>query len=203
MQLKNKLISCKLNKKDLIIQLKKQNFSRNIIEAFQQVNRENYIMSNSFNYNTQAEIGKGEKSPKPYAIAVMLMLAGIQDNQKILEVGAGSGYVLDLLAHLAPNGEIMGVERIKELADKANERLRIHKNVEIIPGDHKSVKGGLFDRIIVSASCDEIPKNLLKQLKFKGILVVPVGEKIVVVRKESGENKIQEHPGFSFTPLVK
>ncbi|MDP2947057.1 MAG: hypothetical protein Q8N88_02995, partial [Nanoarchaeota archaeon] len=60
-----------------------------------------------------------------------------------------------------------------------------------------------FDRILVSATSKNIPQQLVNQLKIKGILVAPVNETLVYVKKDSGMNKVKEYPGFIFVPLIE
>ena len=106
-----------------------------------------------------------------FMIAFMLTLLEIKKGHRILEIGSESDYLSALLSELNSSGKIYRQ-------------------------DSKKVWGESFDRIIVSSKCKRIPNKLLKQLKFKGIMIVPLQDKIVVVKKDSGENKIQEYPLF-------
>ena len=196
-----------MNKKELIQSLKKQNFPEHILDAFGKVNREDFVpheLKSSSYYDVALPIEHGQTISQPYTIAFMLMMVDIEDKQKILEVGSGSGYVLALLSKLSPNGNVFGVEIIKELAENSKKQLKQFKNVEVIYGDGlKDVKEDGFNRIIVSASSETIPQKLLKKLNFGGIMVCPVGNSIVVIEKTRGENKVKEYHGFSFVPLVE
>ena len=197
-----------MNKKELIHSLKNQKFSLPIIKAFEKVDRSNFVPTGFKEKSYQdipLPIGYNQTISQPYTIAFMLMLADIKDNQRILEVGSGSGYVLALLSNLSQTVEIMGFEIIKELAENSKKQLEKYKNVEIIHGnalkyldDEKE-----FDRIIVRAASTDIPQKLLKKLKFGGRMVVPVKNSLVVIEKDIGENKMTEYPGFSFVPLIK
>ncbi len=196
-----------MDKVDLIKSLKANRFSEKIIDAFEKIDRKAFIPK-----ETRAEayediplpIGHGQTISQPYTIAFMLTHLDIKDNQKILEIGSGSGYVLALLSVLNPNGKIFGIERIKKLADKSKKLLRYKKNISIINADGSK---GLdneapFDRILVSASADKIPNEIISQLKVNGILVIPVKNSIFKLTKNH-ENKIEEFPGFVFVPLVE
>jgi protein-L-isoaspartate(D-aspartate) O-methyltransferase len=197
-----------MKKEELIAQLKKEKFSDNILKAFEEVDRSKFVSKEHerFAYeNEPLPIGFGQTISQPYTIAFMLNLLDLKDRQKILEVGSGSGYVLELIAHISRNSKIFGIERIKELYASSSEILKAHEDIKIIQGDgSKGLKNEKpFDRILISASADEIPDKLINQLKFGGILVAPVKNSIIVVEKYSGQNKIKEYPGFSFVPLIE
>jgi protein-L-isoaspartate(D-aspartate) O-methyltransferase len=197
-----------MNKKQLIRSLKNQGFSERIIRAFEKVERKNFIPKKNQRVayeDTVLLIGHGQTISQPYTIAFMLFLLELQNNQKILEIGSGSGYVLDLINEISKNSEIYGIERIKELAEKSKEILKDKKNIRIIYGNgSKGLKDKApFERILVSATSNEIPQKLLTQLKIGGILVAPVRSSIIQIKKFRNENKIKEFPGFVFVPLIK
>ncbi len=197
-----------MRKEELLRSLKQQGFSEEIVNAFEKVNREDFIPESlkSRTYeDTALPIGHKQTISQPYTIAFMLSLLGVQPGkkQKILEIGSGSGYVLSLLNELSKDAEIYGIERIEELAERSEEVLK-GKNVEVI---HKDGSKGLpekapFDRILVSAAFSEIPNHLVRQLKVGGILVAPVRNSIYRIQRFTNENKIQEYKGFAFVPVV-
>lgn len=197
-----------MNKKELIRHLKEQDFSENILNAFSKIKREDFI-SKEFKESAYEDIPLpilgGQTISQPYTIAFMLTLLELYDNQTVLEVGSGSGYVLALINELSKNAKIYGIERIKELAENSKKVLKNKKNIKIFNAD--GIKGlkekAPFDRILVSASSKEIPQKLLSQLKYNGVLVCVVGESIIVVKKTYKENKVMEYPGFIFVPLVE
>jgi len=176
--------------------------------AFSSVNREKFVPLGYKEWaydDTALPIGEGQTISQPSTIAFMLSLLDVQDNQKILEVGSGSGYVLALLSKINPNGSIIGVERIKSLFDSSVKNLRVHKNIQVFHGNgfNGLKEEAPFDRILVSASATEIPKELIKQLRIGGKLVVPVQESIVALKKFRNKTEIREHEGFVFVPLIK
>ena len=203
-----------MNKEELIRYLRNQEFPEHIVKSFENVSREKFVPEESKEQsyeNIPLPIGKGQTISQPYTIAFMLMMLEIPkdhekgDVKRVLEIGSGSGYVLALLKELVPKAEIYGIERIKEIAEKSQETLKENKNIQVI---HRDGSKGLlekspFDRILVSARCKTIPQKLVNQLKYNGVLVAPVGNSLVVVKKKSGENEITEYPGFSFVPLVE
>ncbi|MBI4116553.1 protein-L-isoaspartate O-methyltransferase [Candidatus Pacearchaeota archaeon] len=200
-------------KQILLESLKQKGFSPEILNAFSKVKRENFIPGKfrRMAYEDNAlPIGKGQTISQPYTIATMLSFLNLKKGQKILEVGSGCGYVLALLSELVgKNGNVFGIETIKELADKSKKSAKNLKNVRIY---NKNGRLGLgkkspFDRILISASCSEIPKPLISQLKKGGILIAPIGNKfnqsLVSFQKINGKLKIIENfPGFIFVPLV-
>jgi len=130
---------------------------------------------------------------------------------KILDVGSGSGWTAVLLAHIVgEKGKVIGMERIKELCDFGiNNVSKYHLieggRVKIICADGTKgyVNEAPYDRILVSAAAREVPKELKKQLKVGGRLVIPVGSSIWVLEKISDKDfREKEYPGFAFVPLV-
>ncbi|MEM0465551.1 MAG: protein-L-isoaspartate(D-aspartate) O-methyltransferase [Candidatus Pacearchaeota archaeon] len=197
-----------MNKKELLDLLRKEGFSEKIINAFSKVNREIFVPDElkEFAYeNHPLPIGYGQTISQPYTIAFMLSLLDVKDGQKILEVGSGSGYVLALINELSKNLKIFGVEIIKELYEKSKKNLKSFKNIKVfnLDGTKGLLQESPFDRIIVSASADEIPRDLIKQLKTGGIMVIPVLNSIFSIKKEAKGNEIKEYPGFVFVPLRK
>ena len=192
-------------KQQLLESLKRHGFPEKIINAFGKVNREEFIPKENKRQTYEdipLPIGYNQTISQPYTIAFMLNLLDVKNKQKILEVGSGSGYVLALISELNPKGKVFGIERIKELAESSEEKLKQYNNVKVV---HENGFLGLekkapFDRILVSASAEKIPERLIKQLKKDGILVVPVKHSILKITRN---RKIEEYPGFAFVPLIE
>ena len=196
-----------INRKDLISKLKIFNFPEKVLEAFEKVDRRLFVpteLKGESYKDIPLPIGYGQTISQPYTIAFMLTLLGVREGQEILEIGSGSGYVLALLSELNKSGRVYGVEKIKELAENSKRKLKKYKNVKVIHGDALvKYKNKKFDRIIASASFKEFPQKIVNtRLKKKGIIVAPVGDSIAVLKKDSGENKIWEYPGFRFVPIT-
>jgi len=176
-----------MNKFQLIQSLKSRNFPRKILEAFEKVPREKFIEEK---YKTHAyediplPIGNKATISQPYTIAFMLNLLELKKGQRILEIGSGSGYVLALLAEIT-KGKIFGVEIIKELAEKSRKVLKSYNNITLInkSGKNGLIEHALYDRILLSATAQAVPNNLITQLKKEGILVAPVKNSIVKIKK--------------------
>jgi protein-L-isoaspartate(D-aspartate) O-methyltransferase len=197
-----------MNKKELIKSLRRRGFSEKIIRAFEKIKREEFIPEEEQKYayeDIALPIGYMQTISQPYTIAFMLDLLELKDGQKILEVGSGSGYVLALISQISKNGKIFGVERIKELAENSRKKLEKYKNIKIIHGSgFRGLKEEApFDRILVSASARSIPEALIRQLKYNGILVIPVRNSILKIKKTKKGSKIDEFPGFVFVPLIE
>lgn len=196
-----------MNRENLLKILKSYDFSDKILTAFNKVNREDFVPENMKKYayaDDALPIGYDQTISQPSTIAFMLSLLEIKDNQKILEVGSGSGYVLALLANISKNSRLYGIERLKVHAENSNRILKNFSNITVIRGDGS---GGLlnlapFDRILVSATSEEISKDLIEQLKEGGIIVAPIGNSIIKLRKNK-KIETEEYPGFAFVPLVR
>ncbi len=190
-----------------------------IIGAFRKIKREDFVLPQDRGYseiNSPLPIGYGQTISQPLTVAFMLELLQPQPGQKILDIGAGSGWTSALLAELAgSDGRIFGIERLPELCRFATDNTSHYGfaasgQIEIICGD-----GGRglpdrapFDRILVSAASSDIPEDLPRQLGSGGRLVIPVGpigesQDIVLITKDkSGTITEERHPGFVFVPLV-
>ena len=202
-----------MEKNDLLISLRRVGFSESIISAFANIKREEFIPEEyrQMAYHDVAlPIGNNQTISQPYTIATMLSLLHVKKGQKILEIGSGSGYVLALLSNIVgETGTVFGIEIIKNLADNSKKVLKSYRNVRIYNQDGKD---GLkfhspFDRILISAACEEVPKAILDQVKPGGMLVAPIGssqqQSITAIKKhESFSIKVKEIPGFVFVRFI-
>ncbi len=132
----------------------------------------------SIAYSDQAlPISCGQTISQPYVVAYMTEHLALRPRDRVLEVGAGSGYQAAVLSRLA--SEVVSIERYRTLADQARARLHAlnYNNVEIIAGDGfaGSPERAPFDRIIVTAAAEQVPPALLEQLVEGGILLMPLG----------------------------
>jgi len=199
-----------MNKSQLLSSLKQKGFSKEILNAFEKVKRENFIpkeLQSQAYEDTALPIGRGQTISQPYTIAVMLSLLELKPNQKVLEVGSGCGYVLALLSEIVK--QVYGIEIIKELAEKSKGNLKDYKNIKVYNRDgSRGLKEHIFyDKILISAACKKIPEKLLSQLKQGGILVAPVGEheqSLIAVQKIKNKFVIKRKiPGFVFVKFVE
>lgn len=157
-------------------------------------------------------IGHGQTISQPSTVVAMTEALQPKAGQKILEIGAGSGWQAALLGRIVgKKGHVWTIERIEELVDMAKKNMRSAKikNVDVVHGDGSV---GLpshapFDRIIVTAACPSIPRILVDQLKPRGRLVVPVGDlylqvMTVVTKTAKGKLEREEMGNFMFVPLI-
>lgn len=151
-----------------------------VLDAMRQVPREAFIAAElaEFAYHDgPVPIGEEQTISQPYVVALMLEAAAIAASSRVLEIGAGSGYVAALLSRMAR--KVYGIERHAGLAEEATKRLQRlgYDNADILCADGTE---GLpvaapFDAIIVSAGSPDIPEPLKRQLAIGGRLVIPVG----------------------------
>jgi protein-L-isoaspartate(D-aspartate) O-methyltransferase len=186
-----------------------------IIEAFKAIDRKDFVLEEQKNkayVNAPLSIGFGQTISQPLTVAFMLELLEPKSGEKILDVGAGSGWVSSLLAQIVgERGRIISIERVSELKEMAEKNISKYgfiKNgvVEIVLGDGSKgyKKEADYDKIIAAAAAEgELPKEWQKQLKIGGRIVAPLGDSIVVIDK-IGKNKynVKKHFGFSFVPLI-
>ncbi len=153
-------------------------------------------------------IGYGQTISQPYMVAVMTQALKLQGDERVLEVGTGSGYQAAVLAEIVDH--VVSIERIPELAERALKTLRSlgYMNVEVVIGDGS--KGyparAPYDGIIVTAGAPEIPQVLVDQLADGGRLVIPVGDSfqqtLTRVTKKGEKVDIERLEGCIFVPLV-
>ena len=152
-------------------------------------------------------IGYGQTISQPFIVAFMTEAVRLQKNDKVLEIGTGSGYQAAILAELVD--EVFSIEIIKVLAERADKTLKDqgYENITVIYGDgYLGLEDQApFDAIIVTAAPDEIPQKLIEQLKIGGRMVIPVGtsyqELLLITKTESGTEKKNLLP-VSFVPMV-
>ncbi|MCF7799305.1 methyltransferase domain-containing protein [Candidatus Woesearchaeota archaeon] len=193
-------------KKELLGFLEKEGFSNQIITAISKVPREDFVpLKQKFNaYKNEAiHLADGSSISQPSTIAFMLQELDVKPTSKILEIGSGSGYALALLAEMAPGGEIRGIELNDDLVEKSKERLKKHQHIHIhkVNGRGGFLRYAPYDRILVSAAYPYVPYNLLDQLKINGVMVVPVGNHVVRLRKRIDGVSEKEFPGFAFVKM--
>lgn len=202
-----------MDKTQLLKSLKQEAFSKDIINAFSKVKRENFIPDNLKNRayeDTALPIGEGQTISQPYTIATMLSLLNLKKGQKVLEIGSGCGYVLALISDIVgTKGKVYGVEIVKSLAERSRINLSEYSNIKVYHGNGSKglIEKSPFDRIIISAALEEIPTELIGQLKERGIIVAPIGSQyeqtLTSFQKINNELELREEiPGFVFVPFV-
>ena len=184
-----------------------------ILSAFREVPREAFVAPD---FARQAyddhplPIEAGQTISQPYIVALMIEAAGIGPDDKVLEVGAGSGYAAAVMSRIAR--EVVGIERQHELVEVARNRLERlgYGNVTVVEGDgtRGCPEEAPFDAILAAASGSHVPKPLVDQLADGGRLVMPVGDpswvqELVKVTKRADGTTTQENlGGVRFVPLI-
>ncbi len=153
-------------------------------------------------------IGNGQTISQPYMVAIMTELLELKGDERVLEIGTGSGYQGAIISTLA--SQVFTVERVKPIAMKAQETFKKlgYTNIEVIPGDGTLGLPGQapFDCIIVTAAAPEVPDTYIKQLKIDGRLVIPVGSRhsqvLYQVRNSSAGVSTSMSTACVFVPLI-
>lgn len=182
-----------------------------VLAAMGKVPREQFVAGEDFRdaYGDHPlPIGAGQTVSQPYIVAAMVEALDLRPQDRVLEVGTGTGYEAAILGELA--AEVWTIERHEELASKAREILtRLgYTNVHVIQGDGSLglPEQAPFDKILVAAAAPRIPESLVAQLVDGGRLVVPVGnryeQQVQMVRKMGNEIVVTTHDLCRFVPLV-
>jgi protein-L-isoaspartate(D-aspartate) O-methyltransferase len=182
-----------------------------VLDAMRKVLRHEFVpqpfRSNAYE-DHPLPIGVEQTISQPYIVAVMLEHLALQTNDRVLEVGTGSGYVTALLSVLC--AEVYSVERHARLASAAESTLRRfdYRNVKIKVGDGGEgwAEYAPFDAILVSAATIKMPPALLAQLREGGRLVAPIGppssQELQLICKVDGQPEVTVLEGCRFVPLV-
>lgn len=187
--------------------------SERVLEAMRKVPRERFLPQGvrEFAYeDSPLPIDADQTISQPYIVAFMIEALALSGGEKVLEIGAGSGYAAAVLAEIA--GEVYTIERIGELARSATTVLADlgYDNVEVLHGDGTLGWPGQapFDGIVVTAGGPEVPESLKEQLKVGGRMVIPVGrdrdfqELLRVTRISESDYETEDLAAVRFVPLV-
>lgn len=183
-----------------------------VARAFKTVDRAEFVLPENrehayFDY--PLPIGFGQTISQPSTVLFMLNLLDAKPGDKVLDIGSGSGWTTVLLARMVgKKGRVYGLEIVPELKAFGAENLQKFNlpQAEILQaqkGKDGLPKQAPFDRILVSASADNVPKKLIGQLKIGGRLVLPVKNSVWRIdRISKNQTQAQEFPGFVFVPLL-
>lgn len=199
------------DKLKLLERLSREIKSERVIKAISKVPREKFLPEELVNYaydDRPLAIGYGQTISQPLIVALMTQALELKGNEKILEIGTGSGYQTAILAELA--NYIISVERIPRLLERAENTLKMlgYRNISLHLANHilgwEQEKP--YDSIMVTAAAPRIPDVLIQQLKQNGKLVVPVGNKweqeLIVLTKGETSNIIMSLGFCRFVPLI-
>ena len=184
-----------------------------LLEALRQVPREEFV---SPGYGSEAygdhplPIESGQTISQPYIVALMIEAANIAPGDRVLEVGAGSGYAAAVISRVAK--EVIAIERKPELVELARERMQRlgYGNVSIVEGDGTRgwPDGAPYDAILAAASGSHVPQPLIDQLAPGGRLVMPVGSRawiqqlVKLTNLPDGQTEREKLGEVRFVPLI-
>lgn len=184
---------------------------KRVVEAMKRVPREAFVPQEYYYAayeDRPLSIGFGQTISQPFIVALMIQALELKGDEKVLELGTGSGYEAAVLAELAK--QVVTVEIIPELAESAKRVLEKlgYSNVEVhIAGKTLGwLEDAPYNAIIVSAGAPSIPQILLGQLSWGGRLVIPVGshwqQELMKIRKDKEGNKVENLGACYFVPLI-
>ena len=183
---------------------------KKLIEAFKKVDRRNFIRKESMNEvygDYPLPIGFGQTISQPTTVMLMIEALELKKTDKVLEVGAGSGWCAAIMSRLCK--KVITTEIIPELVGFAKENIKKCniKNVEIIDWDGSQgyEKEAPYNKIMLTAACPSLPKQCIEQLKENGIIIAPVGslfsQDMIKGRKIKGSLETENLGKFMFVPL--
>ncbi len=182
-----------------------------VLEAMGKVPRHAFVPDDmkTYAYNDEPlPIGKGQTISQPYIVAYMTEILQLSGDEKVLEVGSGSGYQAAILAEIVK--KVFTVEIIGDLSSHAQKVLQSlgYKNIYFRIGDGASgwEEHAPYDAIMVTAAPPQVPVALQDQLKIEGRMIVPVGEafqELVLIVRERRRFRKKKLLPVRFVPLVK
>ena len=203
-----------IQRKSLIEELEQDGIKdKKVLDAILKIPRHLFVQKEFVDqayFNYPLPILSSQTISQPYTVAFMLESLELKENDKVFEIGTGSGWNACLIAEICKKGKVITTEIIPSLAEFAKKNIKKFnfKNIKIlnIDGSKGYKKEAPFDKIIITAAASKIPEILLKQLKNNGILVAPIGsefsQSMIKIKKKDGKI-IKENLGeFIFVPLT-
>ena len=204
-------------KKKLLRSLGRQIASRAVLRAMADVPRELFVPAESRHLayeDVALSIGEGQTISQPYIVAMMTQALELHGNEKVLEIGTGSGYQAAILSLMLPDGHLLSIERVPGLAESARSLLKTlgHNNVtvelagETLGAPQHGPSLGPFDAIIVTAAAPNLPDSLTSQMAMGGRLVIPIGsldrQELIQARRTDEGLSIHWLGTCRFVPLI-
>ena len=184
---------------------------RQVLAAMRRVPRDRFVPAAlaAAAYDDRAlPIGYGQTISQPYIVAYMTEALRLKRSHRVLEIGTGSGYQAAVLAQLAE--EVHTIEIVPELADRSRALLRElgYTNVHVLTGDGYAGRPDQapFDRILVTAAPDHVPKPLTEQLAVGGRMIIPVGawrQRLMIVTRTAKGIASEATLDVAFVPLTR
>lgn len=195
----------------LVAHLGSEISDRRVLKAMSHIPRERFVPpqeQRSAYEDMPLPIGYDQTISQPLIIAMMTQALELRGNEKVLEIGTGSGYQAAILAELAQT--VITVERIHPLAEKAKHTLEDlgYKNIEVYSAGETLgyPDRAPYDAIIVTAAAPRVPDELIDQLTIGGRMIIPVGSRYVqelyrIIRGEK-KNRVDDLGSCRFVPLI-
>ena len=186
---------------------------KQVLDAMKKVPRHLFVpkeYQSAAYHDRPLPIGLGQTISQPYIVGYMTEAIQPQANDKVLEIGTGSGYQAAVLAEIVK--EVYTLEIIQELGLMARERLKIlgYENIhaKVSDGYYGWAEHGPFDAIVVTAAAEEVPQPLIDQLAEGGIMIIPVGpqfsvQSLVLITKKNGKIRKKNLFGVRFVPFTR
>jgi len=183
-----------------------------VLEAMGTIPRQEFVsadLRDSAYSDHPLPIGEGQTISQPYVVALMTQALRLQGDEKVLEIGTGSGYQAAVLAELVD--EVYTIEIVPSLSEVAEVRLERlgYENVEVKNADGYFgwKEHAPFDAVMITAAADHVPPELLDQLKDGGQLIMPLGstkyyQTLTLLTKEGGEVKAEYLIDVRFVPMT-
>jgi len=196
---------------ELIEQLSTEIKDKRVLEAMRTIPRELFVPQESRHLayeDRPLPIGYNQTISQPFIIALMTEALALKGDEKVLEIGTGSGYQAAILAKLARR--VVTTERVKPLAEAARKVLDSlgFTNIEVYVAEETLgwQRGAPYDAIMVTAAAPVVPPDLLAQLKIRGRMVIPVGSRYVQelckITRGRKKNVVQNLGGCRFVSLI-
>jgi len=188
-------------------------YEANVLQAMGEVPRHDFVPEDyrPYAYRDQAlPIGEGQTISQPYIVAYMTQILQLQPEDRVLEIGTGSGYQAAVLSLLSR--QVYSIEIVEPLALAARERLKRlgYDNVAVHVGDGYNgwPSQAPFDAIMVTAGAEQLPQPLMDQLAEGGRMVIPIGphggvRQLTLVTKKRGKFKFEKLMPVRFVPFTR
>lgn len=202
----------KLRKKMVQEQIKARGVkNQQVLDAMLAVPRHRFVPEDYISHayeNRPLPIGLGQTISQPYTVAFMTELLSLEKDDKVLEVGTGSGYQAAVCAQIVEN--VYTVEILEKLGKEARKRLENlgYKNIQIkiADGYYGWEEHAPYDAIIVTCAAEHVPPPLIKQLKEDGRMCIPVGsfltQNLMLIKKEDGKVVSENVLPVMFVPML-
>lgn len=184
---------------------------KRVLEVMRKVERQRFVPKASQHLayiDSPLAIGEGQTISQPYIVALMTELLQLKGNEKVLEIGTGSGYQAAILAELTK--EVYTIEILPKLAERAEKLLKElgYTNIKVKCGDGYLgwPEVSPFDGIIVTCAPDKVPEALIEQLAEGGRMIIPVGavyQELKLLTKIKGKIEEKNIIPVRFVPMIK